>query len=96
VESPVRHWTPSIAASEIEFYAGDKFPKWKHQLFLGTLTTQKLLRLVIDDGRVAHTEEVFKNFGRVRDIKTGPDGFIYVALEAIGKPGRVVRLLPAD
>jgi len=96
IESPVRHWTPSIAASEIEFYAGDKFPKWKHQLFLGTLTTQKLLRLVIDDGRVAHTEEVFKNFGRVRDIKTGPDGFIYVALEAIGKPGRVVRLLPAD
>lgn len=96
IESPVRHWTPSIAASEIEFYAGDKFPKWKHQLFLGTLATQEVLRLVIDDGRVAHTEEVFKNFGRVRDIKTGPDGFIYVALEAIGKPGRVVRLLPAD
>lgn len=96
LESPVMHWTPSIATSEIEFYTGDRFPKWKHQLFLGSLATQKFLRLVIDRGRVTHTEEVFKNFGRVRDIKTGPDGLIYVALEAIGKPGRVVRLLPAE
>jgi glucose/arabinose dehydrogenase len=41
-----------------------------------------------------HTEELFKGLGRVRDIKTGPDGLIYVALEAIGKPGRIVRLVP--
>lgn len=96
MEQPVLHWTPSIATSEIEFYTGDKFPRWKNQLFLGSLATQKFLRFVVEDGRVTHTEEVFKNLGRVRDIKTGPDGYIYIALELIGKPGKVIRLVPAD
>lgn len=96
MESPVVHWTPSIAVSEIEFYTGDKFPKWKNQLFVGSLATQKFLRLVIDGGRVTHTEEIFKGYGRVRDIKTGPDGLLYLALELIGRPGRVVRLAPAN
>jgi aldose sugar dehydrogenase len=96
LESPVVDWTPSIAVSQLAFYNGDKFPRWKNQLFVGSLATQKFLRLVLDDDRVTHTEEVFKNLGRVRDIKIGPDGFIYVALEAIGKPGRIVRLVPAD
>jgi glucose/arabinose dehydrogenase len=96
MESPILHWTPSIATSELEFYSGDKFPRWKNQLFLGSLATQKFLRLVVDDRKVTHTEEVFKNLGRVRDIKTGPDGFIYIALELIGKPGKIIRLVPAD
>ncbi|HVU33530.1 MAG TPA: PQQ-dependent sugar dehydrogenase [Opitutaceae bacterium] len=96
MEQPVMHWTPSIAPSEIEFYRGDKFPRWKNQLFLGTLATQKLLRLVIRDGRVTHTEELFKGLGRIRDIKTGPDGLLYLAIESIGRPGRVVKLVPAD
>jgi glucose/arabinose dehydrogenase len=95
-ESPVLHWTPSIATSEIEFYTGDKFPKWKNQLFLGSLATQKLLRFVVIGGKVTHTEELFKGLGRVRDIKTGPDGNLYLALELIGKPGKVVRLVPAE
>jgi glucose/arabinose dehydrogenase len=92
--SPVVDWTPSLAVSQIEFYTGDKFPRWKDQLFVGSLATQKLLRLVIDAGRVTHAEEVFKSLGRIRDIKTGPDGLIYVALEAVGKPGRIIRLVP--
>jgi aldose sugar dehydrogenase len=96
LEPPVLHWTPSIAPSELEFYTGDKFPKWKNQLFLGSLATQKFLRFVVDDRRVTHTEEIFHGLGRVRDIKTGPDGFLYVALELIGKPGRIVRLVPAE
>jgi glucose/arabinose dehydrogenase len=96
MESPIVDWTPSIAVSEIEFYTGDKFPQWKNQLFLGSLAAQKLLRLVIDGDRVVHTEEVFKNHGRVRDIKTGPDGLLYVALELIGRPGKIIRLVPAD
>lgn len=96
MEDPVIDWTPSIAASEIEFYRGDKFPKWKDQLFVGSLAQQKFLRVVLEGDRVAHCEEVFKHLGRVRDIKTGPDGFLYVALELIGKPGRIVRLVPAE
>jgi glucose/arabinose dehydrogenase len=95
MERPIVDWTPSIAASQLEFYTGDLFPRWKHQLFVGSLATQKLLRLVLDGDRVTHTEEIFKNFGRVRDIKTGPDGCLYIALELIGKPGRIVRLTPS-
>lgn len=94
MEQPVLHWTPSIAPSEIEYYTGDRFPQWKNQLFLGTLATQKLLRFVVERGRVTHTEEIFKGLGRIRDIKTGPDGYLYLAIESIGRPGRVVRLVP--
>ena len=96
MEQPVLHWTPSIAPSEIEFYRGDKFLRWKNNLFLGTLATQKLLRFVVDHGQVTHTEEVFKGLGRIRDIKTGPDGFVYIAFESVGRLGRVVRLVPTD
>jgi glucose/arabinose dehydrogenase len=98
MEPPVQHWTPSIATSEIEFYTGSRFPKWKGNLFLGSLAQQKFLRLVIDPhtNRVRHTEQIFNGIGRVRDIKTGPDGFIYVALELVGRPGRIVRLVPAS
>lgn len=96
MEQPIVHWTPSIAPSEIEFYTGDKFPRWKNNLFLGSLATQKFLRFEISGGKVTHTEEVFKGLGRIRDIKTGPDGLIYIAFESIGRPGRVVRLIPAD
>jgi aldose sugar dehydrogenase len=95
-ESPVVDWTPSIAASQIAFYTGERFPRWKHQLFAGSLATQKFIRMVVRDHKVTHYEEVFKNLGRIRDIKTGPDGLMYLAIENIGKPGRVVRLVPTD
>lgn len=95
MEQPAMNWTPSIAVSEIEFYTGTAFPRWRNQLFVGSLAQQKFLRIVVDHGRVVHREEVFSGLGRVRDIKTGPDGFLYIALELIGKPGRIVRLVPA-
>lgn len=96
MEQPVIDWTPSIAVSELEFYTGDKFPKWKNQLFVGSLAQQKFLRVVLKGDHVVHREEVFKRLGRVRDIKTGPDGYLYLALELIGKPGRIVRLVPVE
>ncbi len=96
MEQPVLHWTPSIATSEIEFYTGDKFPRWKNQLFLGSLAQQKFLRIVLDGDRAVHVEEIFHNVGRVRDIKTGPDGLLYLALELIGQPGKIVRLVPTE
>jgi glucose/arabinose dehydrogenase len=94
MEQPAINWTPSIAASQIEFYTGDRFPRWKGHLFIGSLAQQKLLRVEVKEGRVVHREEVFSRLGRVRDIKTGPDGDLYLALELIGKPGRIVRLVP--
>ncbi|HWL15603.1 MAG TPA: PQQ-dependent sugar dehydrogenase [Opitutus sp.] len=96
MEQPVIDWTPSIAVSQIEFYRGDRFPRWKGNLFVGSLAQQKFLRVVVAGGRVVHREEVFNKLGRIRDIKTGPDGLIYLALELIGKPGRIVRLVPTD
>lgn len=95
MEQPVINWTPSIAVSQIEFYRGNKFPRWENNLFIGSLAQQKFIRVVVDNGREVHREEVFEGLGRIRDIKTGPDGYLYLALEYIGKPGVIVRLIPA-
>jgi aldose sugar dehydrogenase len=97
LEQPKRHWTPSIATSEIAFYTGDKFPGWKDNLFLGSLAQQKFIRFELDGPNIVHEEEIFSGLGRVRDIKTGPDGLLYLALEQIGnRSGWLVRLVPAD
>jgi glucose/arabinose dehydrogenase len=90
MEQPVTYWVPSIAVSSIAFYKGSKFPKWDGQLFLGALAQEELRRLVLADGKVTHQEVLFKNVGRVRDVVSGPDGFIYVTFDA----GRVARLVP--
>ncbi len=93
---PKRHWTPSIATSQVAFYTGDRFPDWKGNLFLGSLAQQKLIRFQLDGGRIVHEEEIWTNLGRIRDIKTGPDGLLYVALEQLhGASGWLVRLVPA-
>jgi glucose/arabinose dehydrogenase len=97
LEPPAWHWTPSIAVSPIHIYQGDAFPRWKNQLFVGSLAQQKLLRMSVAGGRVAHVELVFEKLGRIRDIKTGPDGLLYIALEIPGPhPGRIIRLRPAE
>ncbi len=98
MEQPVRHWTPSIAVSPIHFYTGDAFPAWKNQLFLGALAQQELHRLEVEGDRVIGQELILKGRGRVRDVATGPDGYLYVALEIPGPdtPDLVVRLVPAD
>jgi glucose/arabinose dehydrogenase len=93
LESPVYQWTPSITVSSIEFYTGDKFPGWRHDLLVGSLVSQDVRRLVIDRGAVVEEEVLFAGFGRVRDLITGPDGYVYITLNA---PDRVVRLVPAS
>jgi glucose/arabinose dehydrogenase len=92
MEQPVTFWVPSIAVCGLDFYAGDKFPKWKNDLLVGALAQQEVRRLRIEDRKVVSQEIILKNIGRVRDVAAGPDGFIYVLLNA---PDRVVRLVPA-
>ena len=92
MEQPVTYWTPSIAVCAIDFYMGDQFPQWKNNLFAGALAQQELRRIEIKDRKVTHQEVLFKNVGRVRDVVSGPDGYIYVAFN---DPGRVARLVPA-
>jgi glucose/arabinose dehydrogenase len=91
LEQPVIHWTPVIAVCGIDFYTGDKFPNWKNNLFVTGLASQELRRLVLAGHQVTEQEIIFKNIGRLRDVTTGPDGFIYVALNG---PDRIVRLEP--
>jgi glucose/arabinose dehydrogenase len=91
MDQPVTYWVPSIATSPIAFYTGNRFPQWKNNLFLGSLATQELRRLVIDGHSVTHQEILFKGIGRVRDIVNGPDGYLYIVLN---QPSRIVRLVP--
>ena len=93
MQQPILFWNPSIAPCGIDFYVGDRFPKWKNHLLVTALAYQRLERVHIEDGRVIHKEVIFEPGSRFRDVKTGPDGLIYVALE---DPGRIMRLSPAD
>ncbi len=93
MDQPVTYWVPSIATSPIAFYTGNRFPQWKNNLFLGSLATQELRRLVIDGHSVTHQEILFKGIGRVRDIVNGPDGYLYIVLN---QPSRILRLVPAN
>jgi len=92
LEQPVLHWTPSIAVCAIDFYRGDRFPRWKNDLLVSSLAAEELRRVVVEGGRVTKQEVLFKGIGRVRDVVSGPDGYVYVSLE----PGRVARLVPAE
>lgn len=90
---PKLYWTPSIAVCGIDFYEGDRFPAWKNNLFAGGLASQELHRLVIAGGAVVEDAIVLKGEGRVRDVANGPDGALYLVLN---KPGRIVRMVPAE
>ncbi len=98
--APITAWSPSIGPAGITFYTGDRFPNWKHHLFVAGLAGEALRRLETDGDRVVHEEIVFKGFGRVRAVVTGPDGLLYIALNVPGvrlsdtTPGLVVRLVP--
>ena len=77
----------------IDFYEGDKFPRWRNNLFVTGLASQELRRVVITEHRITEQEIIFKGIGRVRDVASGPDGFLYVILN---KPDKIVRLEPAS
>jgi glucose/arabinose dehydrogenase len=91
LEQPIIHWTPSIAVCGIAFYQGEQFPRWRNNLFVTGLASEELRRLVIEGQRVIEQEVLFKGIGRLRDVASGPDGFLYVVRN---KPDDVVRLEP--
>ena len=91
LEQPITQWTPSIAICPAEFYTGSLFPEWKNDLFIGALSHEEIRRLVIEENRVVSQEVIMKYLGRVRDIKTGPDGALYALLN---HPDVLVRLTP--
>ena len=92
VMPPVVHWTPSIAPSGMVFYTGDRYPGWHGNLFVGALRGQSLFRLVLDGERVAHQERLLGGLNsRIRDVRQGPDGLLYLLDES---NGRILRVDP--
>ena len=97
IESPKHFWIPSIATSGLMIYTGDRFPRWTGSFFVGGLGGQQLARLtpsVDRPQRIEQEETLTYGIGRVRDVRQGPDGYIYLAIEARGAPTAVVRLEP--
>lgn len=94
IEQPVVDLTPSPAVGSFVFYDRSAFPKWRRNMLVGTLKATELYRIVLDGERVVHRETLLKGHGRIRDIETGSDGYVYLLLEhAAG--ARIVRLVPA-
>jgi len=90
---PIAYWDPSIAPSGMAFYNGDAFPAWQGNLFLGSLKFTHLRRLVINDNKVVQQEELLRNYGeRIRDVRSGPDGFLYVLTDS--RNGKLLKIKP--
>lgn len=93
MEQPVYYWDPSIAPSGMTFYKGDKFPQWHGNLFVGALKFQLLVRLQLEGNKVVNEERLLTGqYGRIRDVRNGPDGFLYLLTDA--DDGKLLRLEP--
>lgn len=92
---PLYYWVPSIAPSGMAFYDADRLPGWRGNLFVGSLKFRLLVRLEIADGRVVHEERMLEDvLGRIRDVRQGPDGLIYLLTDAAD--GKLARLVPVE
>ncbi len=95
MEQPIYYWDPSIAPSGMAFYAGDRFPKWHGNLFVGALKFRLLVRLVLDGESVVKEERILDGLNeRIRDVRQGPDGYLYLLTDS--NDGRILRIEPAE
>jgi len=93
MEQPLHYWAPSIAPCGMDFITSDKYPGWSDNLMVGSLRFEYLHRCELRDEFVVHEELLLKNIGRLRNIKQGPDGFIYIGVE---NPGTIYKLIPVQ
>ena len=91
MEQPVSYFIPSIAPSGLTFMNTDKYPAWKGNLMIGSLRFNYLNRCVIKDNQVVKQEKILLNVGRLRNVKLGSDGYLYIGVE---NPGMVFRVNP--
>lgn len=92
---PLWYWAPtSIAPSGAAFYTGERFPRWRGDLLVGALRSRMLVRLKLDGERVVAEERLLQGIGRVRDVRMGPDGLVYLLTDAAD--GQLLRLEPVD
>ena len=93
LEPPLHVWVPSIAPSGLTFYNGPHFPAWKGSLFLGALRGQALVRLELNGNKVVREERLLAGqVGRVRDVRQGPDGYLYLLTDSSN--GALLRIEP--
>lgn len=96
MEQAVHVWVPSIGTSGLLLYTGDRFPRWKGNLFAGGLSGEQLVRLTLEERRVRNVETLAQGMGRIRDVRQGPDGYIYLAIDSRdNRPTPILRLEPA-
>ncbi|MEE2745852.1 MAG: PQQ-dependent sugar dehydrogenase [Pseudomonadota bacterium] len=94
MEQPIYYWDPSIAPSGLAFYSGKLFPKWRGHAFAGALKYQLLVRLKLVGNDVVEEERMFQGiFGRIRDVRQGPEGCIYFLTDE--NPGGLFKIRPA-
>ena len=90
MEQPLYYWVPSIAPSGMAFSTSNIYPAWKNSLFVGSLKFEYLERLEIKKGKVIKREKVLESIGRVRNVKEGPDGYLYLGVEGKG----ILKIIP--
>ncbi|MEW6688810.1 MAG: PQQ-dependent sugar dehydrogenase [Pseudomonadota bacterium] len=92
---PIHKWVPSIAPSGMAFYTGERFPRWKGDLFVGALRDAMLVRLRLEGEKLVREERLLKGvLGRIRDVRSGPDGYLYLLTDETD--GVLARLEPAS
>ena len=90
MEQPLYYWVPSIAPSGMTFVTGDIYPNWKGHLLVGSLVFQYLELVKLDGEKVIGRQKIGTDIGRLRDVKQGPDGYIYMAVEGKG----IIKIVP--
>ena len=91
---PIHYWVPSIAPSGMAFYTGARFPRWRGDLFVGALRGQMLVRLRLEGEKVVREERLLRGvLGRIRDVRDGPDGYLYLLTDE--SHGVIARIEPA-
>jgi glucose/arabinose dehydrogenase len=94
MEQPIYYWDPVIAPSGMTFYTGQAYPDWKGSILIGSLRPGLLVRLTVENGRVAREDRYLGDLGeRIRDVRQGPDGLLYLLTD--NRDGRILRVMPA-
>ncbi len=91
MEQPVTYWDPSIAPAGLAFVTSDKYPGWKGNAMVGALAFTSVYRVELDGDVAGAQEQLLQNIGRVRDVREGPDGYLYVIVESSGE---ILRIVP--
>jgi len=97
MEQPKHVWIPSIGIAGMMFYTGDRFPRWRGNMFVGGMAGERLVRLTVEGREITRREDVLVGIGRVRDVRQGPDGLIYLAIDSrSGGTTPILRLEPLE